>query len=112
MKPYFENMSPLGNALKKGRLKRDAKSAEQLRLTENIIEQLKNNVEDAGFQKEKINQRGILTVERFHGTYMAQTTLGRFAKPEEVSPPVRRSILRYRPGDFCKRWLYHRNVKY
>jgi len=44
MKPYFENMERFGKTLKEGRIKRAAASSEQLRQTENDIEQLKKNV--------------------------------------------------------------------
>lgn len=62
MKPYFENMEHFGKALKQGRIKRAAESAEQLRKTEGGIEQSKKDVEAAGFPTEKINQRGAMTV--------------------------------------------------
>jgi glutaconyl-CoA decarboxylase len=62
MKPYFENMERFGKTLKEGRIKRALASSEQLRQTEDKIEQLKKNVEAAGFPTEKINQRGVMTV--------------------------------------------------
>ncbi len=62
MKPYFENMEPFGKALKENRIKRAAASAGQLREGEAKLEQLKKDVEAAGFPTEKINQRGVMTV--------------------------------------------------
>ena len=62
MKPYFENMERFGKTLKQGRIKRAAASSEKLKQTEKEIEQLKKEVEAAGFSTEKINQRGVMTV--------------------------------------------------
>jgi len=62
MKPYFENMERFGKALKEGRIKRAAESAEQLKQIEAATAKLKKDVEAAGFPTEKINQRGIMTV--------------------------------------------------
>lgn len=62
MKPYFENMERFGKTLKEGRKKRAVESAEQLRKIEEYTEQLKKDVEAAGFPTEKINARGVMTV--------------------------------------------------
>ena len=62
MKPYFENMTPLGRALKPARARRAAASMAQLKQVEARLEQLKQDIEDAGFSTEQMNQRGVMTV--------------------------------------------------
>ncbi len=62
MKPYFETMDRFGKALKPGRVKRAAASAEALRAAEAEIAAAARAAEEAGFPTEKINQRGWMTV--------------------------------------------------
>ena len=62
MKPYFDTMDSFGKALKPGRAKRAAASAEVLRSVEAGVEQAVTAVENAGFPTEKINKRGWMTV--------------------------------------------------
>ena len=62
MKPYFETMEGFGKALKPGRMKRAARSAEALREIEAGIAAAVREVEEAGFPTEKINKRGWMTV--------------------------------------------------
>ena len=62
MKSYFEKMDGLGKALKAGRIKRAATSAEELRKVESEIEDASQKVQEAGFPTEKINKRGWMTV--------------------------------------------------
>ena len=62
MKPYFDTMDSFGKALKPGRAKRAAASAEVLRSVEAGGEQAVTAVENAGFPTEKINKRGWMTV--------------------------------------------------
>ena len=62
MKPYFETMDRFGKALKPGRVKRAAASAEALRAAEADIAAAAKAAEEAGFPAEKINQRGWMTV--------------------------------------------------
>ena len=62
MKPYFETMDRFGKALKPGRVKRAAASAEALRAVEADIAAATKTAEEAGFPTEKINQRGWMTV--------------------------------------------------
>ena len=62
MKPYFEKMDAFGKALKPGRMKRAAESAETLRAVEAEIGTAVEAAENAGFPTEKINERGWMTV--------------------------------------------------
>ncbi len=62
MKPYFETMDRFGKALRPGRVKRAAASAEALRAVEADIAAAAKAAEEAGFPAEKINQRGWMTV--------------------------------------------------
>ncbi len=62
MKPYFDTMDSFGKALKPGRAKRAAASAEVLQSVEAGVEQAVTAVENAGFPTEKINKRGWMTV--------------------------------------------------
>ena len=62
MKPYFESMDPFGKALKPGRMKRAAASADQLRAVEADIADAVTVVEQSGFPTAKINARGWMTV--------------------------------------------------
>ena len=62
MKPYFETMAGFGKALKPGRVKRAAASADELRVVEAGIAAAVTKVEEAGFPTEKINKRGWMTV--------------------------------------------------
>jgi len=62
VKPYFDTMDSFGKALKPGRAKRAAASAEVLRSVEAGVEQAVTAVENAGFPTEKINKRGWMTV--------------------------------------------------
>ena len=62
MKPYFQTMEGFGKALKPGRVKRAAASADALREIEAGIAAAVREVEDAGFPTEKINKRGWMTV--------------------------------------------------
>jgi len=62
VKPYFDTMDSFGKALKPGRAKRAAASAEVLQSVEAGVEQAVTAVENAGFPTEKINKRGWMTV--------------------------------------------------
>ena len=62
MKPYFDTMDSFGKALKPGRAKRAAASAEVLRSVEAGVDEAVTAVENAGFPTEKINKRGWMTV--------------------------------------------------
>ncbi|MBQ02090.1 MAG: glutaconyl-CoA decarboxylase subunit alpha [Acidobacteria bacterium] len=62
MKPYFETMEGFGRALKPGRVKRAAASADELRLVEAGIDTSVEQAMEAGFPTEKINKRGWMTV--------------------------------------------------
>ena len=62
MKPYFETMDSFGKALKAGRIKRAAASAEALHTVEAGVADAVTAVEEAGFPTEKINKRGWMTV--------------------------------------------------
>lgn len=62
MKPYFETMDRFGKALKAGRMKRAAASAEALHTVEAVVADAVTAVEEAGFPTEKINKRGGMTV--------------------------------------------------
>jgi glutaconyl-CoA decarboxylase len=62
VKPYFDSMEGFGKALKPGRVKRAAASADELRAVEAGIAAAVREVEEAGFPTEKINKRGWMTV--------------------------------------------------
>ena len=62
MKPYFETMDRFGKALKPGRLKRAAASADEVRAVESAVAAAMTAVEESGFPTEKINKRGWMTV--------------------------------------------------
>ena len=62
MKPYFETMDRFGKALKAGRMKRAAASAEALHTVEAGVADAVTAVQEAGFPTEKINKRGWMTV--------------------------------------------------
>ncbi len=62
MKPYFETMDRFGTALKPGRLKRAAASADALGAVESALADAMTAVEEAGLPTEQINQRGWMTV--------------------------------------------------
>ncbi len=64
MKPYFETMDRFGKALKPGRVRRAAESAEALRAVEADIAAAARAAEEAGFPAEKVNQRGWMTVHQ------------------------------------------------
>ncbi len=62
MKPYFEKMPDIGKALKKGQIKRTEENLNQLKLAEEQISLEVDKVKNAGFNTEKINARGQMTV--------------------------------------------------
>jgi len=62
MKPYFAKMEEFGKGLKQKRIERAAESLAQVKAVEAHIDNLKKEVEEAGFPAEKINQRGSMTV--------------------------------------------------
>ena len=62
MKPYFEKMSKLGNALKKGRIKSTEKNLQDIKAVEAVIDEAVSQVKAAGLPEEKINARGQMTV--------------------------------------------------
>lgn len=62
MKSYFENMQPLGEELKPGRIKRAAAGKEALQQVEEQLAQRRQEVQDAGLSTEQMNKRGFMTV--------------------------------------------------
>ena len=62
MKTYFDEMPGFGKPLKDNRKKRAAASREQLQAVEAAIDTQVEQVRNAGFPTEKINQRGQMTV--------------------------------------------------
>ena len=62
MWPYFKKMADLGNALKKGQLKRTEANLGNVREAEAGIAAIVDKVKNAGFPAEKINARGQLTL--------------------------------------------------
>ncbi len=62
MKSYFENMQPLGEALKPGRIKRAAAGKEALQQVEEQLAQRRQEVQEAGLSTEQMNKRGFMTV--------------------------------------------------
>ncbi|MBT4640482.1 MAG: glutaconyl-CoA decarboxylase subunit alpha [Deltaproteobacteria bacterium] len=62
MKPYFEKMADLGQALKKGQIKRSEDALKQFKAAETEIDKEVDKVKQAGFSEEKINARGQMTV--------------------------------------------------
>ena len=62
MWPYFKKMADLGNALKKGQLKRSEANLGNVREAEAGIAAVVEKVKNAGFPAEKINARGQLTL--------------------------------------------------
>jgi glutaconyl-CoA decarboxylase len=62
MKPYFEKMPDLGQALKKGQIKRTEDAQQQFKAAEIEFDKEVDKVKQAGFSEEKINARGQMTV--------------------------------------------------
>ena len=64
VKPYFETMERFGTALKPGRVRRAAASADALRKVEAAIDAARQPVAAAGLSAEQINARGWMTVHQ------------------------------------------------
>jgi glutaconyl-CoA decarboxylase len=62
MTPYFEKMTPLGLALKKGEIKRSQAAMTEFLGAEAPLKDAAEQVKNAGFSTEKINARGQMTV--------------------------------------------------
>jgi len=62
MRPYFEEMTQFGCALKKGRIKGTEENFNSIKKIEKDVADEVNRVKLAGFPEEKINARGQMTV--------------------------------------------------
>ncbi len=62
MRPYFEKMNPLGQALNEGQIKSALQNADQIKGIEAQVDAAVEKVKNAGFSTQEINARGQLTV--------------------------------------------------
>jgi glutaconyl-CoA decarboxylase len=62
MRPYFEKMTPFGQALKVGQIKSTEENVKNIKSVESEMEAAVDQVKNAGFPTEKINARGQWTV--------------------------------------------------